>query len=194
MALNDPDLRKALLAHDLIRGLGSDVRVVPEMGLQKGRCRADLAVICEGFMAGFELKGENDTLSRLPVQVELYSAVFDTCTLVAATKHLAKAAQLVPDWWGLVEARQIGSKVVLAQLRGHGANPYTDPMTIARLIWKDEVSGILKAVGAYHGMANANREVLYYRLLRTLGPAEVKSRVCDTLRFRQGWRGAYKTA
>jgi hypothetical protein len=194
VALNDPDLRKALLAHPLVKSLGKAVRVVPEMGIQKGRCRADIAVVCENFMAGFELKGENDSLARLPVQVELYSAVFDTCTLVAATKHLAKATGIVPAWWGLVEAKEVAGKVVLAQVRGHGINPYVDAMTIARLIWKDEAEALLRQHGAYKGMAGANREILYYRLLRLLGPVAVKSSVCHILRSRQGWRVAYKGA
>ena len=194
MALNDPDLRKALLAHPLVKALGPNTRVVPEMGLQQGRCRADLAVVCENFLAGFELKGANDSLARLPVQVELYSAVFDTCTLVAASKHLAKAVTLIPPWWGLVEATEVGTKVVLRQVRGHGVNPYTDAMTICRLVWKDEVTALLKAEGAFTGMAGANREVLYYRLLRVLGPVDTKTHVCRILRTRTGWRGAYKGA
>ena len=95
---------------------------------------------------------------------------------------------------GIVEATEVAGKVVLKQLRGHGINPYTDAMTIARLIWKEEVSELLRNAGTYHGMSGANREILYYRLLRTLGPVEVKQRVCHILRHRTGWRGAYKAA
>src|SRR4051812_45593489 len=55
--------------------------VIEELGLCQGQVRADIAVI-NGFMHGYEIKSERDTLERLPRQREVYEQCFDAVTLV----------------------------------------------------------------------------------------------------------------
>lgn len=56
-------------------------------------------------MHGYELKGDHDTLCRLPEQANAYSAIFDFVTLVVSERHLLRAIDVVPDWWGIRIAR-----------------------------------------------------------------------------------------
>ncbi|MGH3299540.1 MAG: sce7726 family protein, partial [Trebonia sp.] len=62
--------------------------------------RADLAAIGPA-MWGYEIKTAQDTLRRLPRQVEAYNRLFDHCTVVLAERHLKAALTIVPEWWGV---------------------------------------------------------------------------------------------
>ena len=62
--------------------------------------RADLAAIGPA-MWGYEIKTAQDTLRRLPRQVEAYNRLFDHCTIVLAERHLKAALTIVPEWWGV---------------------------------------------------------------------------------------------
>ena len=68
-------------------GGDGDTILVEELGLCRGFVRADIAVV-NGLMKGFEIKSERDTLQRLQKQVEAYSRIFDTATIVVAGRHL----------------------------------------------------------------------------------------------------------
>ena len=70
------------------------------MDVCSGCARIDIAVI-NGKIHGFEIKSEQDNLERLPSQVELYSKVFDTITIVAAENHFNKLNEIIPNWWGI---------------------------------------------------------------------------------------------
>jgi hypothetical protein len=59
--------------------------VVDELGILNGKSRADIAVI-NGYLVGFEIKSDEDSLTRLNDQVEAYNAVFDRSTLIVGPK------------------------------------------------------------------------------------------------------------
>ena len=48
---------------------------VNELGLNHGRFRADIAVM-NGKLVGYEIKTDQDTLVRLPAQIDGYNEVF----------------------------------------------------------------------------------------------------------------------
>src|SRR5689334_9253856 len=74
--------------------------ILNEMGIRHGAVRADVVVI-NGRLHGYELKSDVDTLKRLPSQMQEYCAVFERMTLILAGKHLEKALDIVPEWWGI---------------------------------------------------------------------------------------------
>src|SRR5665213_2389844 len=92
-----------------------DTRIVEEMGVWSGSVRIDLAVI-NGELNGYELKSDRDTLERLPLQVELYSKVFDHLTLVVGKRHAKKARAQLPPWWGIFVAEETVNGVTLTCL------------------------------------------------------------------------------
>ena len=95
------DVREALHAKVLLAHRDDPhTLVVDELGLCEGEARVDIAVV-NGFIHGFEIKSERDTLERLPHQVEVYSLVLDRVTLVVAENHAAHAMEVIPDWWGV---------------------------------------------------------------------------------------------
>jgi len=99
--VHDRELREAL-HHKLLKEHHGDTNtlVLDELGLRHGTCRVDIAVV-NGYLHGYEIKSDADTLQRLPGQVSVYCAVLDRATLVVGEKHAEKAKAHLPDWWGL---------------------------------------------------------------------------------------------
>ena len=99
--MHDRELREAL-HHKLLKEHHGDTNtlVLDELGLRHGTCRVDIAVV-NGYLHGYEIKSDADTLQRLPGQVSLYCAVLDRATLVVGEKHAEKAKAHLPDWWGV---------------------------------------------------------------------------------------------
>src|ERR1700733_1041930 len=94
----DPELRKPLhkwlerkfLAHD-------DTEILHELRMPRPSGRVDIAVV-NGRLAGFEIKSDFDSLSRLPRQVRAFSAVFDEMCVVTTPRHSADAKKIIPSW------------------------------------------------------------------------------------------------
>src|SRR5687768_13175586 len=103
-AMRDRDVRQAIRQHlHALHDGDYETRIVEEMSVWSGTVRIDIAVI-NGELAGFELKSDQDTLDRLPLQADVYSRVFDRVTLVVGKKHVKKALSLIPAWWSVFVA------------------------------------------------------------------------------------------
>ena len=104
--MNDLQIRTAYHRRRLWRHHADpSTLVVDELGLQHGKCRADIAVV-NGHLIGHEIKSDIDSLDRLSSQVDGYNAVFDRVSVVVTERHLKGAISLVPEWWGVVAAAQ----------------------------------------------------------------------------------------
>ena len=99
--MNDPLIRKAFHYTFLEKEHRSpNTLVIDELGLEHGKCRADIAVINKQI-SGYEIKSGKDTLTRLKKQIEIYNAIFDYSSIVLEKRHLKEALDLAPKWWGL---------------------------------------------------------------------------------------------
>ena len=97
---NDLIIRSAL-KEDLRRRYARNkkLRIIEELGVQHGTARIDIAVV-NGTMHGYEIKSDQDTLKRLPEQMDIFNSVFDKMTLIVGKNHLYEAINIVPDWGG----------------------------------------------------------------------------------------------
>jgi len=187
--LRDSDLRAAtvqrLLAH---ARRCADTLVLHELGLSHGASRVDIAVI-NGHIRGVEIKAEADTLERLPRQVEAYGQVVDRATLIASERHLPAAFDLLPGWWGVVSARRAANGAVMfRRLREERANRQTDGVSLARLMWRDEVHAVLSGIGCDAKLLRAPRSALYAELAERMPKAQLAALVRTTLKARTSWR------
>ena len=85
--LRDADIRQPLAQHAATTYPGA--QVLHEVGLLHGQCRVDVAALSPACLHGWEIKGDTDSLKRLPSQVEADSRVLDRCTLVVGDVHVA---------------------------------------------------------------------------------------------------------
>lgn len=159
-----------------------------EMGLCLGATRVDVAAI-NGHLTGCEIKGAQDRLTRLPHQVELYCQVLDYAVLVAEPKFAAKAAQHVPDWWGVWEVEEVGGSAQLRILRRGRRNRHTHPLSVAQLLWRDEVYDELVQRDAAAGLVKATRWRLWEALVNAVPAIELGHVVRERLKARREWPG-----
>ena len=187
--LRDADLRSAVIHRLLAHARqAADTLVLHELGLSHGASRVDIAVI-NGHIRGVEIKAEADNLNRLPRQVEAYGQVVDRATLIASERHLPAARDLLPDWWGVILARRAANgAVVFRRLRDERANHQTDPLCLARLMWRDEVHAVLSSRGCEEQLLRAPRSALYAELARQLPKTQLAALVRTTLKSRTSWR------
>jgi hypothetical protein len=186
--MRDQDVRSALRALlDSEHGSDPDTTIVEEMGVWSGAVRIDVAVI-NGELTGFELKSERDTLTRLPAQAEIYGLVFDRVFLVTTDKHLEKANDIIPSWWGALVVR-CGSngRYRLVRKRRGRKNPAPNPLIIAKLLWKEEALALLDQHGLARGLRSKAAPKIHEFLASHLSTEELRSGVRAALKRRRGW-------
>ena len=188
--MRDRDVRAALHRKVLKEHHGdANTLVLDELGVRHGVCRVDIAVV-NGFLHGLEIKSDSDTLDRLPSQVSIYSSVLDKATLVVGEKHLAKAKDMLPEWWGIKVAYQ-GPRggIDFSQEKLPQINQGVDPIAAAELLWKNEVVVILRGLGASEAFLRRPRAALYRHLAEALELKELRDVIRQTLKARVKWRG-----
>jgi hypothetical protein len=188
--VHDREVRDALHRKVLKEHHGdTDTLVLDELGLRHGTCRVDIAVV-NGYLHGYEIKSDADTLERLPGQVSVYSAVLDRATLVVGEKYAQKAKAYLPDWWGI--------KVATAGPRGgiefdtvqpFRTNQAIDPVALAELLWRPEAVEILRGIGADEPLLRKPRAVLYRYIAEVIELKDLRDLVRQALKSRVRWRG-----
>lgn len=144
---------------------------------------------------GYEIKTSVDSLSRLPLQIQWYGKVMDKITLVAATKHLKKAQELVPGYWGLKEIVEIDGAFAIEDLRPAMPNPDQDKLYYVSLLWADELKEIMRQRGLYKALASkahwnmANRMATLFKVddLRPIILERLKARK-PSVRGNDSWK------
>jgi hypothetical protein len=187
--MRDQEIRRRLRQR-LEDEFGDDptVLILDELGVCCGRVRADMAVV-NGELKGFEIKSDQDTLFRLRSQASLYCRVFDTVSIVVASKHLKEARKIVPDWWGvLIVEGNSKAKLRMRSYRRERKNPTPDPLAIAQLIWRDEALQLLRTHGLHSGLSKKPRKFLWDALVRNFSLKELQALVRTQLKSRGDWR------
>ncbi|MEK3875183.1 sce7726 family protein [Paenibacillus sp. FSL M7-0420] len=188
MKTRDIDIRTHL--HTLLKYEHSDpdTIVLDELGLCQGEARIDVAVI-NGSMNGYEIKSESDTLERLPKQSEIYSKVFDTVTIVTASKFVDGIDDIIPKWWGIKIAElDCDGGMMLFDIRKARKNRKIDAYSLAQLLWRDEAIDLLKKKGLQKGYLSKPREILWRVLSENIPTIELKDEVRAILKSRENWR------
>lgn len=190
--MTDHDIR-AVLKRELRAQYQGDVdtMIIEELGLRHGKTRVDVAVV-NGYLHGFELKSDSDTLRRLESQARIYSDVLDRATLVVAPHHLDRAVQLVPCWWGISVADSDTGHIRLVQVRVASENPAPNALDVAKLLWRDEAVTILRELGGAKGVLSRPRRMIYARLAEIMPLDVLRARVRCQLRCRQDWRSVQR--
>lgn len=164
------------------------VRIIEELGVQHGTARVDIAVV-NGIMHGYEIKSDQDTLQRLPRQMEVFNSVFDKITLVVGKNHLYQAINIVPEWWGIMVAKSNNNgSVIFNLIRGEEFNKNQDSVSIARLLWREEALRILEKNKVADGFYSKPRDFIYKKLASVLDQEALSEEVREKLFLRADWR------
>jgi len=137
MILNDKEIRYELRSF-LSGRIPAPRAILDELHVSNGNAIADIVGIYK-YSHCFEIKGENDSLSRINRQANYYNKSFRKITLVTTVNHLGKAEEVVPDFWGIISARVANGKVVFSYHRRASINPFFNKAEALMSLWKDEL-------------------------------------------------------
>jgi hypothetical protein len=161
--------------------------VISELGLCNHRVRVDVAVI-NGFVSGYEIKSEADTLERLPVQAEWYSRTLDRVCMVVAPKFISKIERNIPQWWGIRCAIPEGDVINIEIIREEQENQGHDPYCVAQFLWREEALQVLAEYNLDIGLKNKPRHIVWERLAAELPIDCLREEVRLKLKCRENWR------
>lgn len=162
--------------------------LVEEMEVCSGRARIDLAVIGDRLI-GIEIKGPQDSVTRLPSQAKAYSQCFDHVVLLVHESLVAKARPLIPDWWGLIAGRQVEGRIRYRVERRPAANPSLDLEKLLSLLWREEIDALLSDFLGSKSRPSATKKSIRAELLAQLEPPVLHQASLRKLRERTEWRG-----
>lgn len=192
--MNDLHIRVALhrQLQDL-HGPPPGALILDELGLCQGSVRVDVALVNDR-LNGYEIKGDGDSLERLAGQAAIYDRVLEMASIVVAERHLARARVIVPSWWGIAVAMRCNNAVEIGWLRPAVVNTCIDPISLAQLLWRDEILSHMTQLGLDTGLRSKPRRTLWARLAEALTPGELAGLVRETLKRRGDWRSGAKVA
>lgn len=186
--MRELDIRNALKKElKLIHADEPDTLIIDELGICQGESRVDLAVV-NGSLNGFEIKSDQDTLGRLPRQLDYYNRCFDFMTIVIGRKHLSEARQIIPQWWGITEAVSDESETILKVRRKPKQNKSICSKSIVQFLWKEEVVLTLQKLGFGTGLRSKKREELWSILIESTSIQELSLHIREIIKERGDWR------
>jgi hypothetical protein len=190
LSVRDGDLRSALFTQVLSGHLAdANTLVRHELGICAGRCRVDVAVI-NGEISGWEIKSDEDTLTRLTSQVTAYRQVLDRATLVTTQRWEERAQQQIPDWWGIAVVERTPAAMVVHERRQSKDNSqHLDPIALAQLLWRAEALDGLRHRDQARGLSAKARHYVWERLAEVIPLDELRAVVRARLKVRPVWPG-----
>ena len=165
----------------------SAVLLVEEMEVCSGRARIDLAVIGDRLI-GIEIKGPQDSVTRLPGQAKEYSQCFDHVVLIVHESLATRARVLIPEWWGLIAGRQVAGRIRYRVERRPERNPSLNLEKLLSLLWREEIDALLADLLGRNPKPKATKKSIRAELLAQVEPPLLHSASLRKLRERTGWR------
>jgi len=187
--MNDIEIRQNFHKKRLRRQHAQkDTLVIDELGLNHGKCRADIAVV-NGQFVGYEIKSNNDSLRRLEEQVKSYNAVFDKVSIIVGDRYIKSIQNYIPQWWGvIVSVRGPRGAVNFNIVREPQTNKNIDPISIAQLLWRNEAEEILRQKKLPPKILRQPRATLYEYLVDKLNICELREFIREYFKKRKNWR------
>ncbi len=173
--MRELEIKKALTSH-LLKEVAADGSFLEELRLHGGEVRADLVLIEQ--MHCFEIKSEADSLARLINQGSRYARVFDHVTLVMAERHVSKAMELLPPWWGAMVLAPGGT---FYQLRPARMNVRQSADSLASVLTKEEALAILEDAGQTKGWRSKSLYLIQRHIASTMPLEDIKRCIRDAL-------------
>jgi len=187
--MNDVEIRQNFHRKILRRQHAhKDTLVIDELGLNHGKCRADITVV-NGRFVGYEIKSNNDSLRRLKEQVKSYNAIFDKISIVVGNRYINSIQNYIPEWWGvIVSTRGPRGAVNFDLIRKAQINKNIDPISIAQLLWRNEAEEILRQKKLSPRILRKPRTILYEYLVEILNICELRKFIREYFKKRRNWR------
>jgi hypothetical protein len=188
--MNDPKIRehfKNMYLSKVGKDVSNDIVIVDELGIMKGDSIADLAAVTPNSLECYEIKSGDDTLQRLPKQMENYNQVFDYISIITEEKYLKKIEAMVPLFWGIILAEDLGEQVSFKYFRKSTPNVNVNKRKVAELLWKNEMFQILSEHGI-KCLGSTPRSKLWDSLSQAIDLPQMRKEVFRAFKNRTDWK------
>src|SRR5699024_9874733 len=107
--------------------------------------------------------------------------------IVVQRNYLKEVRALIPKWWGISLVTQRKGHINIRKIRKGRINQNIDPLSLSRLLWREEALEILKEKGLHKGYLSKPRKEIYKRLIESTEIEELRAFVSNQLRSREYW-------
>lgn len=184
--MQDLDIRKVLHSHLKKENKSiKDTIIIDELDLCSGLSRIDVTVI-NGVIHGYEIKSEEDTLKRLPLQMNYYNKSLEKISVATNRIHLKEIKNFVPKWWGLILVDE-DKKRKLKEIRKAKKNPSVEGKSLLQLLWKEELFYMTQKYDV-KVKRSSNKKILQENIADALEMKTISQEVRSILKSRQNWR------
>ncbi len=140
LLLGDKEIRESLI-HYLENASKLPKRIIEELRVHNGNAIADVVAI-HNYAHCYEIKSDKDSIARAVKQSHYYDLAFQEVTLVTTQKHLSKAIDRMPPYWGIIIAKTVNSRIVLSHFRSSSPSPNFDKRLALLTLWKSELTEV----------------------------------------------------
>jgi hypothetical protein len=192
----DFDVRACLVRQLIADGVPRrDIRHDLTLDTSSSGGRADVVVLLEDSILGFEIKSGADTLDRLKPQLERYERCFDNVHVVADKGH---GDAVRKTWWGslaycherLILVDLWNSQPARLHLESNaGQSRETSLAPMMRLLWRSETEAVASALGFRR---KGRRDAIEY-VRENASLKQIRPLVIESLRQRRlsAWEAAF---
>lgn len=178
--LYDKDMREALFSY--FEDNFGKLRFLEEFPM--GKSRADAVMVSDRGLTGFEIKSDKDSLVRLSRQVKDYDKYYDFNYLVVGYHFEEKAANVIPDNWGIIKIYENENKLKVEVVREAVLNESKVLTNQLSFLWRNELVKIMREykLGAVSGI---NKKKLSKTIYSKLDENVVRNEIINTLMERE---------
>lgn len=152
--------------------------VIEELRVHNGNAIADVVALYKDAHC-FEIKGDADKIERAVKQGRYYNLSFRRITLVTTTRHLDKAIELLPKFWGIMIAERKDGRVILKYIRGAKNNSGFDKSLALLILWKAEMLTLIEQHD--RSIKKSSRRLLAQLISRTKKKVELSNNISTAL-------------
>jgi len=175
MTLYDPDIRRSLIKK-LESQSNKPKAIIEELRVHNGNAIADIVSLhLEAHC--YEIKGCADKIERIKSQGVFYNASFRKITLVTTEKHIKKAIDISPPYWGIMIAVERNGEVVIRNIRKAKNNPEFNKELASLTLWKSEMLSLLNE----KKLNKKPRAFLAQLLSESKKKVQLSNDICETL-------------
>lgn len=152
--------------------------VIEELRVHNGNAIADVVALYKDAHC-FEIKGDGDKIERAVKQGNYFNLSFRRITLVTTSKHLSKAIEVLPKFWGIMIAEKKDDKLTLKYIRRARNNSCFDKCLALLILWKSEMLTLIEQHNK--STKNKSRRLLAQLISRSKKKVELSNNISSVL-------------
>lgn len=179
--LNDEHIR-AILIEKLNNQKTKPKAIIEELRIHNGNAIADVVALYKEAHC-FEIKGDGDKVDRALKQGKYFNSSFRRITLVTTSKHIDRAIDVLPKFWGMIVAKKSAKKIILNHTRKALNNPYFDKNIALLTLWKSEMLRLVEGIN--NASQRDSRQILAQLISHSKRKIELSLSISSMLFSRQ---------